>query len=168
VRSLRGWGFRHSLQLRARSRISRLLANVAAIVLARGKHVERLLDAPPLLPLLVGLQIFRLPLELLMHRAATEQSMPSVMSYAGYNFDILTGASALILTLGARGRVLPRALLWVWNCAGFVLLLVVVSIAIAATPTFLAFGPAQANTWIAHAPYIWLPAFLVQVALLSH
>jgi hypothetical protein len=37
---------------------------------------------------LVGLQTFRLPLELLMHRAYVEGVMPVQMSYSGRNFDI--------------------------------------------------------------------------------
>src|SRR5689334_22314063 len=40
---------------------------------------------------LVGVQVFRLPVELVMHRAAEEGVMPSVMSYGGYNFDIVSG-----------------------------------------------------------------------------
>jgi hypothetical protein len=145
-----------------------VLANIAAGALSRSKGVERWLASPSLFSLLVALQIFRLPLELLMHRAAAERVMPSVMSYSGYNFDILTGTSALLLTIAYRGRAIPTALLWVWNCVGMLLLLIVVSIAVASTPTFLAFGFEQANTWIAHAPFVWLPTFLVPVALFSH
>src|SRR5690348_17101392 len=35
---------------------------------------------------LVGFQGFRLPLELVMHRAADEGVMPAEMSFGGYNF----------------------------------------------------------------------------------
>src|SRR5436190_12168635 len=38
---------------------------------------------------IVGMQAFRLPLELLMHRAAATGLMPVQMSYTGWNFDII-------------------------------------------------------------------------------
>src|SRR3954451_7069896 len=49
------------------------------------------------LAVLVGVQGFRLPLELLMHRAYGEGLMPVQMSYSGRNFDIVTGSTALVL-----------------------------------------------------------------------
>lgn len=41
---------------------------------------------------LIGLQAFRLPLELPMHRAGTLGIMPPELSDSGYNFDVITGA----------------------------------------------------------------------------
>jgi hypothetical protein len=50
-----------------------------------------------------------------------------------------------------------------------VLLLNIVVIAILSMPTPLRhFHNEPANTFIAYFPYIWLPAFLVQVALFGH
>ena len=46
---------------------------------------------------LVGLQAFRLPLELVMHHAGTVGIMPEELSFSGYNFDIVTGAGALVI-----------------------------------------------------------------------
>ena len=48
---------------------------------------------------LVGLQIFRLPLELLMHEASERGIMPEMLSFSGLNYDILTGAGALFIVL---------------------------------------------------------------------
>lgn len=118
--------------------------------------------------LLVGAQAFRLPLELTMHQAALEGVMPVQMSYSGYNFDILTGASALLLgILLACGRAGRRAVR-VWNIAGFCLLVNIVSIAVASLPVFRAFGDDRVNVWIAYPPYVWLPGVLVPAALLGH
>jgi hypothetical protein len=116
---------------------------------------------------LVGVQAFRLPLELVMHRAATEHVMPSVMSYGGYNFDILSGISAALLG-GAllRGRP-PRALVVAWNLFGALLLANIVVIAFLATPLVHAFGPEQLNTWVTEFPYAWM-AVMVASALLGH
>jgi len=120
---------------------------------------------------LVGLQAFRLPLELLMHRAAVVGIMPAELSYSGYNFDIATGAGALMLWfLLEAGVAVPRGLLWIWNLWGVLCLGVITVIAVATSPMVRAFGddPAHLNTWVLHLPYVWLPAVLVVVALAGH
>jgi len=116
---------------------------------------------------LVAFHAFRLPLELIMHRAAGEHVMPSVMSYSGRNFDILTGATALVVA-AILWRRPSRALALLWNALGLALLVNVVAVAVAATPIFGAFGPEQSNTWIAHFPFVYLPAVLVAAALAGH
>ena len=53
--------------------------------------------------LLIAFHGFRLPLELIMHEAATEGVMPPQMTFTGLNFDITTGATALLVAaLSAR------------------------------------------------------------------
>ena len=117
---------------------------------------------------LVGAQSFRLPLELTMHRAASEGVMPVQMSYSGYNFDILTGLSAVVMSiLLASGRA-GRKAVRVWNLAGFCLLLNIVTIAVASLPLFRAFGDDRVNVWVADPPFVWLPGALVPAALLGH
>ncbi len=117
---------------------------------------------------LVGFQSFRLPLELVMHRAASDGLMPVQMSFAGWNFDILTGLFAIpVAMLAARERA-PRGLIVLWNLAGSVLLANIVSIAVASLPMFAAFGPDRLNTWVADPPYVWLPGVLVPAALFGH
>ena len=122
------------------------------------------------LAVLVGFQAFRLPLELVMHRAAVEGVMPLQMSWSGRNFDVATGIGAAIVGLWlALGRP-PRAVVWLWNLAGLALLVNVVGVAVASLPRFHAFGtdPAALNTWVAYPPYVWLPTILVPSALLGH
>jgi len=117
---------------------------------------------------LVGYQSFRLPLELVMHRAASAGVMPVQMSFSGWNFDIVTGALAIpVAFLAARGRA-SRGLVVIWNLIGTLLLANIVSIAVASLPVFAAFGPDRLNTWIAYPPYIWLPGVLVPAALFGH
>jgi len=89
------------------------------------------------LALLVGVQGFRLPLELLMHRAYAEGVMPVQMSYSGRNFDIVTGTTAILLAAAlwlAPQRVSPKLVL-LWNLLGFGLLLNVLTIAVLSAPT---------------------------------
>ncbi len=119
------------------------------------------------LHVLVLAQGFRLPLELVMHAAATEGTMPSVMSYGGYNFDIVTGASALLVgALLQRGA--PRTLAYAWNALGAVLLLVIIGVALLSSPMMRAFGDDQVNSWIAYVPFVWLPSILVACAIAGH
>jgi hypothetical protein len=123
------------------------------------------------LALLVGVQGFRLPLELLMHRAYSEGLMPVQMTYTGRNFDIVTGATALLLGAAlwlAPQRVSPKLVL-LWNVLGSLLLLNVVTIAILSAPGPLrVFTNEPANVWITQAPFVWLPAVFVLAALAGH
>jgi hypothetical protein len=119
------------------------------------------------LHVLVLAQGFRLPLELVMHAAANEGTMPHVMSYDGYNFDIVTGASALLVgALLQRGA--PRTLAYAWNALGVVLLVVVVSVALLSSPSVRAFGDDEINSWVAYVPFVWLPSVLVAAAIAGH
>jgi hypothetical protein len=118
---------------------------------------------------LVGVQAFRLPLELMMHRAYEYGLMPRQMSYSGLNFDIVTGITAIVvvvlLATGRAGAGTVRA----WNWLGTLLLINIVLIAGLSAPTpWRVFRDAPANTWIATAPYIWLPTVMVAFAILGH
>jgi hypothetical protein len=118
--------------------------------------------------MLVGVQVFRFPLEMAMHGMYERGVMPVQMSYSGRNFDILTGLSALVVArLVASGRAGAR-LVAIWNVLGLALLANVVAIAILSTPWFAYFGPERLNVWVTYPPYVWLPAVLVLAALVGH
>ena len=102
-----------------------------------------------------------------MHRAAVAGIMPNVMTFTGYNFDIVTGATALPLAFLAWRRPLPRRLILVWNAIGQILLIVVAAVAFAASPVFRAFGDDQLNVWVTQFPYVWI-AVMVAAALFGH
>lgn len=144
-----------------------VFAGGGTVALARSAVGKRIARGLPLW-LLVAAQGFRLPLELVMHRAASDGTMPVVMSFSGYNFDILSGASALVVAAGLYRGGWGQRVARVWNVAGLLLLGTIVVIAVLATPVFHAFGPEQLNLWIADPPFVLLPAVLVQFALLGH
>ena len=127
----------------------------------------RLMRGLPLWALVLT-QMFRLPLELVMHEAAVEGVMPVQMSYSGRNFDILTGLTAIpvavLLATGIGGRRLALA----WNVLGTLTLANILGIALVSTPTIALFGPERLNTWVAYAPFVWLPAVMVVCALIGH
>lgn len=141
-----------------------------AFTLGLGPIGRRLARVVPLVAL-VGVQAFRLPLELVMHRAATLGIMPVEMSFGGYNFDIVTGAGALAIALALRaGVAVPRVVIRIWNLWGLWCLAVIAVVAVASSPMVAAFGaePRHLNTWVLFFPYVWLPAVLVTVALAGH
>jgi hypothetical protein len=117
---------------------------------------------------LVGIQAFRLPLELAMHALADRGIMPAQMSYSGLNFDIVTGATAIIVAaLVAAGRA-GRWLVIGWNLLGLALLINVVTVAILSTPRFAYFGQDRLNVFVTYPPFVWLPAVMVLAAFAGH
>jgi hypothetical protein len=130
---------------------------------------KRIAETVPL-AVLVGVQAFRLPLELAMHQAASEGVMPVQLSFSGYNFDIVTGASALIVALLLHLKRAPLALVAAWNLLGLACLLVIVIIALLASPVLRAFGegPSNVNYFVAYFPFVLLPAACVVFALAGH
>ena len=117
---------------------------------------------------LVGIQGFRLPLELAMHAMYERGVMPEQMSYSGRNFDIITGITALVVAwLVFSGRVGRRVVL-TWNILGLLLVLNVVTVGILSTPRFRLFGDDRLNVFVTYPPFVWLPAVMVLAALAGH
>jgi hypothetical protein len=147
-----------------------LLAILAiGVAIARSNVGERLSRGVPLAGL-VGLQSFRLPLEMLMHEAYTDGLMPVQMSYSGLNFDIVTGATAAGLAVWLRLGRPPRVVVTAWNILGLVLLANIVGVAVLSMPLFAVFGstPDRLNTFVTSPPYVLLPAVMVLAAWAGH
>ena len=116
---------------------------------------------------LVLVQAFRLPLELAMHALYERGIMPRQMSFSGRNFDVVTGATALLVAaLACSGGW--RRLVAAWNVMGLALLVNVVAIAILSTPRLRFFGPDRLSTFVTYTPFVWLPAVMVLAALAGH
>jgi hypothetical protein len=146
-----------------------LLAMFAIVVgIVRSGLGERLATTLPLWTL-VGWQAFRLPLELLMHRAFEVGLMPKQMSFEGLNFDVLTGATAVVVAGLLRAGKAPPGLVRAWNVMGSLLLLVVVLIALLSAPLPVrVFMNEPANVWVTLFPFVWLPMVMVATAFLGH
>lgn len=142
---------------------------LAPLWLTRSRVGELLADRAPL-AWLIGFHAFRVPLELVMHEAAASGTMPPQMTYTGLNFDIVTGGTAIAVALLAAFGAAPRWLVAAWNLLGSLLLLNIMTIAVASLPMFRAFGAdaAHVNSWVAYFPFVWLPASLVASALFGH
>lgn len=146
-----------------------LVAGVVAlaVLIAFSSYGRRLAVGVPLW-MLVAVQGFRLPLELAMHAMYERGIMPEQMSYSGRNFDVLTGATALVVAGLVRAGRAPHWLVPAWNLLGLALLINVVTIAIVSTPPFGYFGPERLNVWVTYPPFVWLPAVMVVAALAGH
>jgi hypothetical protein len=116
---------------------------------------------------LVAAQSFRLPLEVAMHRAAQARVMPMALSYGGMNFDIVTGATAILVALLITAKRAPRALVIAWNLMGLGFLAVILFVAIATMPGNPLAGDVP-NTWVCYLPFVWLPTVLVPAAIAGH
>ena len=140
-----------------------LLALVVAL-----SPLGRRIAAAASFALIIGIQGFRLPLELVMHDAATAGLMPVQMTYTGWNFDIATGTLAIAVAWVAARSPRSRGIVFAWNLLGTLLLINIVTIAIVSLPMFAAFGPDRVNTWVADPPYVFLPTVLVPAAVFGH
>jgi len=136
-------------------------------VLACTAYGRRLALGLPLW-VLIGIQGFRLPLELAMHAMYERGVMPEQMSYSGRNFDIVTGTTALMVAWLVRSGRVGRRVVLTWNVLGLLLVLNVVTVGILSTPRFRLFGDARLNVFITYPPFVWLPAVMVLAALAGH
>jgi hypothetical protein len=144
------------------------LITLGTVVLAFSAFGSRLAAGIPLAGL-VGYQVFRVPLEWVLHKLYSEGVIPAQMTYAGQNFDVVTGVLAAALGLWLRAGHRTVWLVAAWNIIGLALLANIVTIAILSTPVpFRYFMNDPANLLPSTFPYVWLPTFLVQAALFGH
>jgi len=140
---------------------------LALVLLARTDAFTQLLRRiPP--TWVLGLQSFRVVVELGLWLLFVHGTIPRDMSFEGRNLDVLTGLTAPVAAwLAWRG--VPRLVLVLWNLAGLGLLLNIVVTALLCTPSpFRQFFDGPANTIIAEFPFVWLPGLLVPLAYWLH
>lgn len=144
------------------------LLTLGTVILAFSPFGSRMAAAIPLAGL-VGYQVFRVPLEWVLHQLYAEGVIPVQMTYAGQNFDVVTGVLAAALGLWLRAGHRAVWLVVAWNILGLALLVNIVTIAILSTPVpFRYFMSDPPNLLPSTFPYVWLPSFLVQAVLFGH
>jgi hypothetical protein len=130
---------------------------------------EGFIDKLPL-RVLTLLHVIRIPVELVLYWLFLGKAIPEVMTFAGRNFDILSGVLAPIVYFAAfRGGKTNRGILIGYNLLGLVLLANIVTIAVLSLPTpmqQLAFD--QPNRAVLYFPYVWLPSVVVPIVFFSH
>jgi hypothetical protein len=117
---------------------------------------------------LVGFQSFRVLVEILLWGLHRLGALPVQMTFEGYNFDILTGLSAIALAWAARNGRASARVLWIWNLCGLALLINVITIAALSIPGPLRTLHGPPNTVVTRLPFVWVPCVMVQAALFGH
>lgn len=139
-----------------------LLGGALAVALS---SVGRRLSATSSLAMLVGFQAFRLPLELVLHHWADLGTIPGTMTWTGDNVDIIAGAVALIAAPFANRS---RAIAWIAQVVGAVLLLNVLRVVVMSSPLPFAWGVDPPLQLLGHLPYAWIGPIFVAPALAGH
>ncbi|MFL6469008.1 MAG: hypothetical protein ACJ72Z_13705 [Pyrinomonadaceae bacterium] len=116
------------------------------------------------------LHVIRIPVEIVLHWLHEGGLVPQIMTYEGWNFDILSGITApLIYWLAFRNGQTNRTILIVWNLLALGLLANIVAIAFMSFPSPIQrFGFEQPNIGITYLPFIWLASIVVPIVLFSH
>lgn len=124
---------------------------------------------------LIGLQSFRIIVEIQLYFLAMTPLFPKLMTFEGRNFDILTGLTALPIAVWVSrleksgASVLAGKVIGFWNMLGLALLVNVAVHGMLSAPTeFQAIHVEPSNMAVGAFPFIWLPFFLVPFAALLH
>ncbi len=120
---------------------------------------------------LIGIQGFRVPIELFLWLLYLAEEIPVQMTFEGQNPDILTGVLGLLLYLlwPQISKAAQRKLWLSFNLIGLGLLFNIVITALLSMPTALRFFMNEpANRIVTTFPFILLPTVLVPFALLFH
>ncbi|MGC2237939.1 MAG: hypothetical protein WA584_17395 [Pyrinomonadaceae bacterium] len=142
-----------------------LLLIISLFIFARKSFIE-----PLPLKILTILHIVRIAVELILHQLYENKLIPQIMTFEGWNFDILSGITApIIFWLAFRGGKTNRTLLIVWNIFALLLLINIVTIAILSVASPIQkFAFDQPNRAVLYFPFIWLAAIIVPIVLFSH
>jgi hypothetical protein len=138
------------------------------LILTSFKGFRRLLDAAPP-EWLIALQTYRVGIELILYVMFREGLVPVQMTFEGGNLDIIIGLTAPLVALAARQHWGGRWLFAVWNVAGLLSVANIVRTVMRSLPGPLHVdGFAISPTIVAVPPFVWLPAFVVPIAILVH
>jgi len=147
-----------------------LLLPLAAGLFMLPSHGTRnfLAVTPP--QLLIYAQVFRVLMEIILWLLAVQGRAPSLITFEGRNIDLLVGLSAVpVGWMTVATHRWPISVAQVWNVAGIVILANVVIHAQLSLPTpFRVFMTEPSSAFLATFPYVWLPGFVVPLAIWLH
>lgn len=147
-----------------------VLPNIIIIIwLFISKKGRKFIDSLPI-EKLIFLNLVRIPVEFVLFWLFLNTLIPKIMTFEGWNFDILMGISApLIFYYGFVKNKINRSVILLWNIIGIILLLFIFIIALLSAPfplQKLAFD--QPNIGLLYFPFSWLPTFIVPIVILGH
>jgi hypothetical protein len=119
---------------------------------------------------LVYIHLIRVPVEFILLWLFMQNQIPEIMTFEGFNFDIIIGLTApLIIYFGYKKALLSRTILMFWNFLGLISLAVIFVMAILSSPfplQQLAFD--QPNVGLLYFPFSWLPTIVVPLVIFCH
>lgn len=137
------------------------------LVLARSDAGARIASAFPLW-IVIGMQTFRIGVELLLHRLAVDGLAPRIVTYQGSNSDIWIGVSApLIAWLSTRGRWGERLALG-WNVVGLLTLANAIALGALTAPGLNLIHSEVPNVAIGAFPFTYIAGFFAPLAMALH
>ena len=144
-------------------------SNLMAIAVAFSPLGTLLANHLPLAAL-AGFQVFRLPLEMVLHSWSDQGSLPRQMTFEGHNLDIVTGIVAFVVLVIAivRKRDIPRSIALAFNVLGSGLLLGVIVVVMLSSPLPIKSYPGPPILLGFYLPYAWIAPVCVGGAMCGH
>jgi hypothetical protein len=142
---------------------------VAWLVALTGFRLGHRIHRTVPLALLVGLQGFRVVVELFLEGLWRSGLLPEMMTFHGANLDILVGLSAPVVAWLISRNAISGTAVWLWNLVGLLLLANVVARGILTAP-----GPLQLltddhpNRAIGIFPFSYIAGLMVPLAATLH
>jgi hypothetical protein len=139
-----------------------------ALFLTRSSYGGRLAASLPAF-IFIGLESFRIVVELFLHQLWLDGLVPRMMTFEGANFDVVIGASAPIIAWLLATQRIGRRVALVWSVVGILMLVNVIVRSVLTTP-----GPTHlitsdfANRAVTLFPYTFIPPFLAPLAMILH
>ena len=119
--------------------------------------------------LLLGFQVFRIGVELSLHRLWSLGLAPKIMTLEGGNIEILVAITAPIAAWLVSRRPAGWRIAWIWNLIGLLSLANVVVRAVLSAPGPLQIIHAEVpDTAILTYPFTFIPGFMAPLALALH
>jgi len=141
---------------------------VLGFLLRRTATFRTLVGSTPA-PWPIGLQVFRVPVELILFALQVSGRAPVQVTFEGRNLDILVGLTAPLVAWWVARRPASAWLTIGWNVLGLCMLTNTVAVVVTSTPGPLRLDwPGAPFTEIVRWPLVWLPAFLAPLAVLLH
>jgi hypothetical protein len=139
-----------------------------AVFMARSRVGETVALSVPLW-LLMGMESFRLVVEVFLHQLWLDGQLPKMLTYQGANFDILIGISAPVVAWLLISRRISNRMALVWNAIGIAMLANVAVRAVLTSPGPLHFISTEVpNMAIGTFPFTYIPGLMVPLALMLH
>ncbi len=137
------------------------------LVFARSGVGARIAAAFPVW-VIIGMQTFRIGVELLLHRLWVDGLAPRIVTYQGSNADIWIGLSApLIAWLSTRGRWGER-LAFGWNVVGLITLANAITLGALTAPGLNLIHGEVPNVAIGAFPFTYIAGFFAPLAMALH